>query len=82
MVKLECPVGYINITEGSRAELGCSVYPSMDLDLSLTTMYHTGHPNLALEPSVTSMYPTGVPNLALDPSVTSMYHTRHPSLAL
>jgi hypothetical protein len=39
---LGCPVGYMDITEGSRAMLRCPV----------GSMYQTRHPSLALEPSV------------------------------
>jgi hypothetical protein len=38
----------VDITEGSRAKLDCSVYPSMALDPSVMSMYHTGYSSLAL----------------------------------
>jgi hypothetical protein len=48
LAKLRCQDGYMDITEDSRAKLGCSMYPSIDLDPSVMSMYLTGHPSWAL----------------------------------
>jgi hypothetical protein len=71
----------MDIKEGSRAKLGYLVYPSMALEPSVASMYHTGNHSFALYSFVISVYLTELPSMALEPSVMSMYPTEHPNLA-